>query len=209
MTWTAPKTWSVGDILTASDMNTYVRDNSKANGLILIDDYTVSGSAVASYDTNTTLGGSIPQIFKSLVLEISARSTAVATNVSGYIRFNNDSASNYHWNVVYGNNSSAGSSNGMTQAQISNANQTPASSASANRFSCESYVIADYTSTSKHKHLVGISSRFADDTAANATVTTSAGLWKNTAAITRIQVLLAFGNIDVGSRIVLYGRGTS
>lgn len=29
MPWTAPKTWSVGDVLTAADLNTYVRDNAK------------------------------------------------------------------------------------------------------------------------------------------------------------------------------------
>lgn len=29
MAWTAPKTWSVGDVLTAADMNAYVRDNTK------------------------------------------------------------------------------------------------------------------------------------------------------------------------------------
>ena len=28
MSWTSPKTWSVGDLLTSSDMNTYVRDNT-------------------------------------------------------------------------------------------------------------------------------------------------------------------------------------
>ena len=28
MAWNTPKTWAVGDILTASDMNTYVRDNT-------------------------------------------------------------------------------------------------------------------------------------------------------------------------------------
>jgi hypothetical protein len=28
MAWNTPKTWNVGDILTASDMNTYVRDNT-------------------------------------------------------------------------------------------------------------------------------------------------------------------------------------
>jgi hypothetical protein len=28
MAYTTPKTWSVGDVLTASDMNTYVRDNA-------------------------------------------------------------------------------------------------------------------------------------------------------------------------------------
>lgn len=27
MSWTTPKTWAVGDILSSADMNTYVRDN--------------------------------------------------------------------------------------------------------------------------------------------------------------------------------------
>lgn len=29
MPWTTPKTWSVGDVLTAADLNAYVRDNVK------------------------------------------------------------------------------------------------------------------------------------------------------------------------------------
>jgi len=28
MAWTIPKTWNVGDVLTSTDLNTYVRDNS-------------------------------------------------------------------------------------------------------------------------------------------------------------------------------------
>lgn len=28
MAWSSPKTWNVGDVLTAADMNTYVRDNA-------------------------------------------------------------------------------------------------------------------------------------------------------------------------------------
>jgi len=29
LAWTPPKTWSVGDVLTAADLNAYVRDNAK------------------------------------------------------------------------------------------------------------------------------------------------------------------------------------
>lgn len=29
MAWTTPKTWSVGDVLTAADLNAYTRDNTK------------------------------------------------------------------------------------------------------------------------------------------------------------------------------------
>ena len=30
MAWTSPKTWSFGEVLTSTDMNTYVRDNTQA-----------------------------------------------------------------------------------------------------------------------------------------------------------------------------------
>lgn len=30
MSWTTPKTWAAGDVLSASDLNTYVRDNANA-----------------------------------------------------------------------------------------------------------------------------------------------------------------------------------
>lgn len=30
MVWTSPKTWAVNDIMTAADLNTYIRDNSNA-----------------------------------------------------------------------------------------------------------------------------------------------------------------------------------
>lgn len=33
MAWTAPKTWAVNDVLTAADMNTYVRDNMAIVGV--------------------------------------------------------------------------------------------------------------------------------------------------------------------------------
>lgn len=33
MAWTTPKTWAVNDVLTAADMNTYVRDNMNVVGV--------------------------------------------------------------------------------------------------------------------------------------------------------------------------------
>lgn len=51
MAWTAPKTWSTNDILTTSDMNTYVRDNELAIGTW--SSYTPTWTAVT---TNPTIG---------------------------------------------------------------------------------------------------------------------------------------------------------
>lgn len=55
MAWTTPKTWAVGDVLTAADMNTYVRDNEDA---ILPYDVTWQSysPALTAASSNPTLG---------------------------------------------------------------------------------------------------------------------------------------------------------
>jgi hypothetical protein len=55
MAWTSPKTWATNDILTSTDLNTYVRDNLLALGTWT--SYTPTWTAVT---TNPTIGnGSI------------------------------------------------------------------------------------------------------------------------------------------------------
>lgn len=58
--WTAPKTWNVGDVLTASDMDTYVRDNttfaSSATGTLVQTSQSLTG---ASYADLATVGPAI------------------------------------------------------------------------------------------------------------------------------------------------------
>lgn len=51
MAWTAPKTFSAGDVLTSSDMNTYVRDNMNAIAAV--------GVAGASSHTPTWTAASV------------------------------------------------------------------------------------------------------------------------------------------------------
>lgn len=53
MVMTAPKTWAVGDVLTAADMNTYVRDNQTAQPWGKLG-YTSAGG-VAGITATTTL----------------------------------------------------------------------------------------------------------------------------------------------------------
>jgi hypothetical protein len=51
MAWTSPKTWAVNDILTAGDLNTYVRDNENAVGTLTA--YVPTWTAAT---TNPTIG---------------------------------------------------------------------------------------------------------------------------------------------------------
>lgn len=56
MTWTTPKSWSVNDIISTSDMNTYIRDNE--NAFSKLTSYTPSWTASTS---NPTLGNAVLQ----------------------------------------------------------------------------------------------------------------------------------------------------
>lgn len=58
MAWTSPKTWTANDVLTAADMNTYIRDNTKA--ITEWSTYTPSWTATGGTPTvgNGTLTGS-------------------------------------------------------------------------------------------------------------------------------------------------------
>jgi hypothetical protein len=52
MTWTSPKTWATGDLLTAADMNTYLRDNTAALKAPPTKSYLLNESA--NYTTTST-----------------------------------------------------------------------------------------------------------------------------------------------------------
>lgn len=56
MAWTDPKTWATNDVLSASDMNTYVRDNGRAIGKLT--SYTPSWTASS---TNPSIGNGFIQ----------------------------------------------------------------------------------------------------------------------------------------------------
>jgi hypothetical protein len=95
--WTSPKTWSFGEILTSTDMNTYVRDNTQE----LFDRSVGIGSnvvSVAKVDTFTTTSATpvtitgmaatiTPTSASSKVLVIFQLSAAL-TNTTGYVELN-------------------------------------------------------------------------------------------------------------------------
>ena len=77
MAWTAPKTWSVGEPLTAPDLNAQLRDNMLAlkappTTIVKLDepgDYTTTSTAFVAIDTSrlnlslTTSGGDVMIVF--------------------------------------------------------------------------------------------------------------------------------------------------
>lgn len=146
------------------------------------------GSAAASVTFS-----SIPSTYTDLVLVFNGSN---ATSNNGLrLRFNSDTGSNYSYTALYGNGTSAASDRGSstTGAQI-------ATDIASTQATCVAQIM-NYSNTTTNKTCIGRGSSAANF--ADAQVS----LWRNTAAITSVTVLLGAGtsNFSTGSTFSLYG----
>jgi len=149
---------------------------------------TTLGSAQASV-TFSSISGS----YTDLVLVFNGSN---ATSNNGLrIRFNSDTGTNYSSTYLYGNGSTAASSFGSntTGAQI-------AVDINSSQGMCIAHIM-NYSNSTTYKTVIGRGS--SAGTYADAGVS----LWRNTAAITSVTVLLGAGtsNFSSGSTFTLYG----
>ena len=165
------------------------------NTYTLLETITVGAAGASSVTFN-----SIPQTgYTDLVLNSSIRCTAAED--TAFLRFNNDSATNYSYRRLIGDGSSAASSTATSQAQL--ALQFMAESGyTANTFSNNAVYIPNYTSSNtKSVSFDSVNER----NASNPRMLIAAGLWSGTAAITTMQVLPGAGNFAQYSTFSLYG----
>lgn len=146
---------------------------------------------VASAVTSVTFT-SIPSTYTDLVIVISA---SASTAANSFIRFNGDATSgNYSATRMYGNGSTATSSNYSTEtfSYIGDLNTTLATTI---------LNIQNYANTTTFK------SFFSQDSLANSGTGAWAGLWDKSpiAAITSIEIGATSGTLSVGSTVSLYG----
>lgn len=159
------------------------------------------------FDTNTLLGGNIPQTYNHLKMLLVARSSLASNNDGLYLRFNNDSGANYDQEGFYGQGgtySGTTLSNGQTQTFVG---YPPGTSVQANAAAVYEYTVPLYTGTTFFKN-VKYSGGWNGSTAASSIATAGVGGWRNTGAITRIQIGMGvFGanNFVTGSAFHLYG----
>lgn len=133
---------------------------------------------------------SIPATYTDLV---------VASNIIGdansavRIRLNGDTTdSNYSYVLLYGNGSVAGSTyNAATQIYIGHANT---SSPNASITSLNNYANSTTFKTALNR-----------GNQVNQFVSAVSGLWKNTAAITSVTIVMDSGNFTTGSTFTIYG----
>ena len=142
----------------------------------------------------TTLGSaqgtvtfsSIPGTYTDLILMIGG----AASSAQGlWLYFNNDTGANYSRTFVYGDGSSA-ISNRATDHRILEIG-TSISTVYAH--------IMNYSNTTTNKTTLS-----RGGSAANLTIA-EVGLWRSTAAITRIDVVTGTGTINTGTVLTLYG----
>lgn len=159
----------------------------------------ISSQTLAS-STATITFSSIPQEYK----ELQVRFNAIMFDAGDVIqlRFNEDTAANYRYHMIRGNNTSVvASSVGSAQSQ------TRIFGGSYGTLTTYPNVgivdIIDYASTTKYKTVRTISGAN-NNVAANGEINLNSGLWMSTAAVTSLT-LFSGVNFNIGSTFSLYG----
>lgn len=199
---TSARSIIVGDQIAATVTKKTLTDieSGGSSGVTQICD-SLLGSAQATFDTNTILGGNVPSTYKHLRLLAQLRGdTAANVITSTWLRFNNDStANNYRYeNSWNGNNAFASTTD--TGLELF-AGTCPAGNLSAGIFGALVVDVYDYASTTAIKVVTALA-RGENNT--TQFVVMSSGRWQ-TSAITRLQLVPSAGNFATGSRFTLYG----
>ena len=159
----------------------------------------IASNTVGSGGVSSVTFSSIPSTYTDLILFSSVRCTAAED--SFYLRFNNDSGSNYSWRRFLGDGSSASSSGATGNVQIPNQFMAE-SSYTANTFSNNMAYIPNYASS----NMKSVSLDSVNETnATNPRMNIAAGLWSGTAAITQVNLIPGAGNFAQYSTFTLYG----
>ena len=143
--------------------------------------------------TNTLSFTSITGSYTDLVLICNTQRTANAGNPIRF-RYNSDSGSNYSQTNLYGDGSSA-QTDRLTNKDYQEIYGLPVSSA----FSTQIINIQNYSNATTYK------TSLLRGNNASQQVIQSVGLWRNTNAITAIEIYVAADNFSTGSTFTLYG----
>jgi len=147
---------------------------------------------------STTLGSSqssvtfspIPTTYTDLVLVMNATATTNFTNTK--IVINSDTGTNYSWTILKGDGTTASSARGSTTADLY------LGLVNIGRGTYR-FIFQDYSNSTTYKTILS-----AGGLAGNR-VEYGVGLWRNTSAITSIQVVQPADTFASGSTFKLYG----
>jgi hypothetical protein len=161
----------------------------------LISSVTVGSGGAASIDFT-----SIPSTYTDLCIKASLRDTNAGAHIDGGLKFN-DATSNYTWRRLLGNGASASSATGNTDPLIYAWIHNGAGSTSSTFSNIDIYIPNYAGSTNKSVSIDAVDEN--NGTTAYADLT--AGLWANTAAITKISLITTGTLFAQYSTATLYG----
>lgn len=144
---------------------------------------------------------SIPDTYTDLVLVISGANTSADASVTGYIRFNGDTGSNYVDMIMYADNTNAVTAFTQTSATTVGLWTIMGNTSDAQRRSVMEINILSYANTNFFK---SGTNRISTVSANNDWVNCSTWTWRSTAAITSITIG-AGSNWRGDSTFSLYG----
>lgn len=142
----------------------------------------------------------IPQTFEALMLDVFARSDAVAFGTNLGLTFNADVGANYEAEAVIGNGGAVAAADSVAGTQAAlfiPAANSPASAAGVWRVHIPAYRV-----TVLHKQLIVIGGY---EPSGVHTVNCQYGRWLSLAAVNRLTLTPTAGQLVAGSRAILYG----
>ena len=146
---------------------------------------------------------SITSSYTHLQIRAIGRSSGGTTG-GGFIivRFNSDSSSNYAYHLLGGDGSGMAVFGGGNQTEMVSERYPLNSDGSSSIFGASIIDILDYKDTNKYKTLRSFGGFDANGSGA---VYMDSGLWRNTNAITSINLTMYLGNFVQYSQVALYG----
>lgn len=172
------------------------------NGPVLGGSYqSIATTTVGSGGSSGITFSSIPQTFSHLQIRGIGRGTTTNPALGIVVRFNGDTASNYSYHAVTGNGASA-SAIASASATFMDLFENPSATSTANAFSGGVCDILDYSVTTKYKTARSLNGY---DRNGTGDIFLFSGAWRNTAAITQVDLIPYAGLIAQYSSFALYG----
>lgn len=191
---------SNGDVLTVTAGAVGWATPTSAGKLILVAETIVAGSAAANIDFTSISGN-----YRHLEIWFQGRSNDAGAVAILNMTFNNDTAANYDWqrytttNVTDAKAVSAGATS-LRAGVMTGAGATATNNPGQSRIS-----IPHYAGTVFNKTFHAQGSEFQTTAATGFVNEFSNGVWRSTAAITRITLTPSAGSLIIGSIATLYG----
>ena len=140
--------------------------------------------------------------YKHLQIRMVTRANNVSANwIKTGFQFNNSTTTLYSGHELFGNGSSVSSQNEINTT-FAYGGVTPDGANDANTYGASCVDFLDYASSSKNTTVRGLAGQ---STTYSNFIGLSSGLWRSTAAVTQIKVLLESESFVAGSRFSLYG----